>query len=287
MKELWKQLTNRPLLKAFLHYYHVSDIELTSVAVAYYWLISLFPLLMIAVNILPYFQIPISNFLLTLKELLPDTIYDVVAKIAREVLTQPSAGLLSFAVISALWTFSKSMNFLQKAFNKAYGIAKNRGIISHQLMSLLVSLGLQILFALALFLSMFGHMLLDLLKNYWKSESSLFAYLQDFTGPLIYALLFAILIMLYYFLPNVKVGRIRYVLPGSLFVFVTLISLLTIFSAYFNNYVNYLVDVRFFSSIIVVVMMFWFTIIAKILIIGAVINASVQSLKDPDFKAKQ
>ena len=177
------------------------------------------------------------------------------------------------------------MNFLQKSFNKAYGIAKNRGLISHQLMSLLVSLGLQILFALALFLSMFGHMLLDLVKNYWKSESSLFAYLQDFTGPLIYAFLFAILIMLYYFLPNVKVGRIRYVLPGSLFVLLTLISLLTIFSAYFNNYVNYLVDVRFFSSIIVVVMMFWFIIIAKILIIGAVINASVQSLKDPDFKA--
>ena len=287
MVKLWRKITDKPLLKAFLHYYQVSDSELTSVAVAYYWLISIFPLLMIAVNILPYFQIPISNFLLTLKELLPDTIYDVVAKIAREVLTQPSAGLLSFAVISALWTFSKSMNFLQKAFNKAYGIAKNRGIISHQLMSLLVSLGLQILFALALFLSMFGHMLLDLLKNYWKSESSLFAYLQDLTGPLIYVFLFAILIMLYYFLPNVKVSRIRYVLPGSLFVFVTLISLLTIFSAYFNNYVNYLVDVRFFSSIIVVVMMFWFIIIAKILIIGAVINASVQSLKDPDFKAKQ
>ena len=287
MIKLWRKITDKPLLKAFLHYYQVSDSELTSVAVAYYWLISIFPLLMIAVNILPYFQIPISNFLLTLKELLPDTIYDVVAKIAREVLTQPSAGLLSFAVISALWTFSKSMNFLQKAFNKAYGIAKNRGIISHQLMSLLVSLGLQILFALALFLSMFGHMLLDLLKNYWKSESSLFAYLQDFTGPLIYVFLFAILIMLYYFLPNVKVGRIRYVLPGSLFVLLTLISLLTIFSAYFNNYVNYLVDVRFFSSIIVVVMMFWFIIIAKLLIVGAVINASVQSLKDPDFKANQ
>ena len=287
MVKLWRKITDKPLLKAFLHYYQVSDSELTSVAVAYYWLISIFPLLMIAVNILPYFQIPISDFLITLKEFLPDTIYDVVAKISREVLTQPSAGLLSFAVISALWTFSKSMNFLQKSFNKAYGIAKNRGIISHQLMSLLVSLGLQILFALALFLSMFGHMLLDLLKNYWKSESSLFAYLQDFTGPLIYVFLFAILIMLYYFLPNVKVSRIRYVLPGSLFVFVTLISLLTIFSAYFNNYVNYLVDVRFFSSIIVVVMMFWFIIIAKILIIGAVINASVQSLKDPDFKAKQ
>ena len=283
MKKLWKQLTDSPLLKAFLHYYQASDSELTSVAVAYYWLISIFPLLMIVVNILPYFQIPISNFLLTIKEFLPDTIYEVVAKIAREVLTQPSTGLLSFAILSALWTFSKSMNFLQKAFNKAYGIAKNRGIISHQLMSLLVSFGLQILFALALFLSMFGHMLLDFLKSHWQVEGSILSYLQDFTGPLIYALLFAILIMLYYFLPNVKVTRIRYILPGSAFVVLTIVSLLNIFSVYFNNYVNYLVDVRFFSSIIVVVMMFWFILIAKILIIGAVINASVQSLKDPNF----
>ena len=283
MKKLWKQLTDRPLLKAFLHYYQASDSELTSVAVAYYWLISIFPLLMIVVNILPYFQIPISNFLLTIKDFLPDTIYEVVAKIAREVLTQPSTGLLSFAILSALWTFSKSMDFLQKAFNKAYGVAKNRGIISHQLMSLLVSFGLQILFALALFLSMFGHMLLDFLKSHWQVEGSILSYLQDFTGPLIYALLFAILIMLYYFLPNVKVTRIRYILPGSAFVVLTIVSLLNIFSVYFNNYVNYLVDVRFFSSIIVVVMMFWFILIAKILIIGAVINASVQSLKDPNF----
>lgn len=283
MKKLWKQLTDSPLLKAFLHYYQASDSELTSVAVAYYWLISIFPLLMIVVNILPYFQIPISNFLLTIKEFLPDTIYEVIAKIAREVLTQPSTGLLSFAILSALWTFSKSMDFLQKAFNKAYGVAKNRGIISHQLMSLLVSFGLQILFALALFLSMFGHMLLSFLKSHWQVEDSILSYLQDFTGPLIYALLFAILIMLYYFLPNVKVTRIRYILPGSTFVVLTIISLLNIFSVYFNNYVNYLVDVRFFSSIIVVVMMFWFILIAKILIIGAVINASVQSLKDPNF----
>jgi len=283
MKKLWKQLTDRPLLKAFLHYYQASDSELTSVAVAYYWLISIFPLLMIVVNILPYFQIPISNFLLTIKEFLPDTVYEVVAKIAREVLTQPSTGLLSFAILSALWTFSKSMDFLQKAFNKAYGVAKNRGIISHQLMSLLVSFGLQILFALALFLSMFGHMLLDFLKSHWQVEDSILSYLQDFTGPLIYALLFTILIMLYYFLPNVKVTRIRYILPGSAFVVLTIVSLLNIFSVYFNNYVNYLVDVRFFSSIIVVVMMFWFILIAKILIIGAVINASVQSLKDPNF----
>ena len=284
MKKLWIQLTERPLIKAFLHFYKESDSELTSVAVAYYWLISIFPLIMIAVNILPYFQIPISNFLIALKEFLPDSMFEVIEKIVREVLTQPSTGLLSFSVLSALWTFSKSMDFLQKAFNKAYGVAKNRGLISHQLISLLVSFGLQVLFALALFLSMFGQMLLNFLKNYWQSDSILFDYIQDFTGPIIYILLFAILVMLYYFLPNVKVTSIRYILPGSIFVLVTLMLFLNIFSTSINTYVNHLVDVRFFSSIIVVVIMFWFILIAKILILGAVINASVLSLKDPRYK---
>ena len=284
MKKLWIRLTERPLIKAFLHFYKESDSELTSVAVAYYWLISIFPLIMIVVNILPYFQIPISNFLIALKEFLPDSMFEVIEKIVREVLTQPSTGLLSFSVLSALWTFSKSMDFLQKAFNKAYGVAKNRGLISHQLISLLVSFGLQVLFALALFLSMFGQMLLNFLKNNWQSDSILFDYLQDFTGPIIYILLFAILVMLYYFLPNVKVTSIRYILPGSIFVLVILMLFLNIFSTSINTYVNHLVDVRFFSSIIVVVIMFWFILIAKILILGAVINASVLSLKDPRYK---
>ena len=284
MKKWWKELIDKPLLKAFLHYYQASDSELTSVAVAYYWLISIFPLLLVVVNILPYFQIPVANFLKVVNEFLPDTMYDVVAKIITEVLTQPSTGLLSFAVLSALWTFSKSMNFLQKAFNKAYGVAKSRGLIYQQLMSLLVSFGLQILFACALFLSVFGRILLDFLKNYWQSDNPIFVYLEDLTGPLVFTLIFAILVMFYYFLPNVKVRRIRYVLPGSVFVLLTLVLLLNIFSVYINNYVNHLVDVRFFSSVVVVVMMFWFILIAKILIVGAVINASVQSVKDPSLR---
>ena len=284
MKKWWKELIDKPLLKAFLHYYQASDSELTSVAVAYYWLISIFPLLLVVVNILPYFQIPVSNFLKVVNEFLPDTMYDVVAKIITEVLTQPSTGLLSFAVLSALWTFSKSMNYLQKAFNKAYGVAKSRGLIYQQLMSLLVSFGLQILFACALFLSVFGRILLDFLKNYWQSDNPIFVYLEDLTGPLVFTLIFAILVMFYYFLPNVKVRRIRYVLPGSIFVLLTLVLILNIFSASVNHYINNLVEVRFASSIIFVVTMFWFILLAKILIIGAVINASVQSLKDLNFR---
>ncbi|WP_171038864.1 YihY/virulence factor BrkB family protein [Streptococcus pseudopneumoniae] len=275
MKKWWKELIDKPLLKAFLHYYQASDSELTSVAVAYHWLISIFPLLLVVVNILPYFQIPVGEFLGFMKDVLPPSLYEGVEKIAREVLTQPSTGLLSF---------SKSMNFLQKAFNKAYGVEKSRGLISHQMVSLLVSFGLQFLFAFALFLSLFGQMLLALLAHYWTKDGIIYQALQGLAGPLTYALLFAILVMLYYFLPNLSDRKISYTLPGSVFVLLVILGLLTLFSSYLNYYVHHLVDVRILGSVLLVVMMFWFILIAKIVILGAVINASIQSLKDPVFK---
>lgn len=275
MKKWWKELTDKPLVKAFLHYYQASDSELTSVAVAYYWLISIFPLLLVVVNILPYFQIPVGEFLGFMKDVLPPSLYEGVEKIAREVLTQPSTGLLSF---------SKSMNFLQKAFNKAYGVEKSRGLISHQMVSLLVSFGLQLLFAFALFLSLFGQMILDLLAHYWTKDGIIYQSLQGLAGPLIYVLLFAILVMLYYFLPNLSNRKLSYTLPGSAFVLLVILGLLTLFSSYLNYYIHRLVDVRILGSVLLVVMMFWFILIAKIVILGAVINASMQSLKDPVFK---
>jgi len=286
VKKFFAKIRRNQFLRAFFRFYRAADSELTSVAVAYYWLISVFPLLLIVVNILPYFNIPIADFLTAIKDMLPETLYDVVAKVMREVLTQPSTGLLSFSVLSALWTFSKSMNFLQFAFNKAYGVAKSRGLISHRVMSLVVSIGLQILFAFTLFLTMFGHMSLDFLRTYWKLDNQLYQHLQNFTEPLIYALLFAVLVMFYYFLPNVKINKKRYVLPGSVFVLLTILALMNIFSVYMDNYLNHLVDVRFFSSIIMVVMMFWFIMIAKILIVGAVLNASIQSYCESGFQVE-
>jgi len=283
MKKLVSRIGHNPFLQAFFKFYQASEIDLTSIAVAYYLLISIFPLLLIVVNILPYFQIPIAEFLEAIEDVLPESLYEVIAKVIRNVLTQPSSGLLSFSILSALWAFSQSMSFLQKAFNKAYGVAKDRGLISHRLFSIVMSLGLQLLFALSLLLTMFGRMSLRLLHSFWGFDNQLYTSLQKMTQPTIYTLLFLSLLMLYYFLPNVKIKKIRYVLPGTVFVVLTIGVLLNLFSVYLDTYVNHLMDVRFFSSIIVVVMMFWFILIAKILIIGAVINASVQSLKDPSF----
>lgn len=97
-------------------FYQASEIDLTSIAVAYYLLISIFPAIavVVIVDLLPYFQIPIAEFWAQWKIFLPESLYEVVAKVTRNLLTQPSSGLLSFSILSALWAFSQSMSFLQK-----------------------------------------------------------------------------------------------------------------------------------------------------------------------------
>ena len=43
-------------------------------------------------------------------------------------------------------------------------------------------------------------------------------------------------------------------------------------------------SVRFFGSVFVIFVMLWFIIVSKILIIGAILNASYQSCQESEFE---
>lgn len=116
MKKWWKELIDKPLLKAFLHYYQASDSELTSVAVAYYWLISIFPLLLVVVNILPYFQIPVGEFLGFMKDVLPPSLYRRCGKNSQRSLDATFNRFIEFFCFIGVMEFFKIYKFLAKSF---------------------------------------------------------------------------------------------------------------------------------------------------------------------------
>ncbi len=143
-------------------------------------------LIMIMVIILPYFRFQSSNFYWRSRNSLPDTVYDVVAKIVSEFLTSTINWFAEFSRFICTWTFSEINGFPPKPLTKPKG-DQSRGIISHQLMSLLVSFGLQILCLLPLFLSMFGRTCCSTSSKLTGNQTvRYFSYLQDFTGPLVY-----------------------------------------------------------------------------------------------------
>ena len=281
-----KKIRENAFLKAFTRFYKSAETDITSIAMAYYFLISVFPLLLIVANILPYFQIQPDELLAVFRDLLPDSLYTTVAKIVQDVLTKPSTGLLSLSILSALWAFSQSIAFLQKAFNKCYGTKQGRGLIWNRIFGFVMSLGLQILLGLSLALTMFGRMLVGFLYNIWQFDRGLYQQLLTMTEPTVYFMLFLSLILLYFSLPNVKIPKIRYVLPGAAFVLIVIYSLMNLFSVYIDAYLDRFLDARFVGSVVVIIIMFWFILIAKVLIIGAVLNASIQSLYVDQFQSR-
>ena len=57
MKKVLQKVLGQPFIKGFVRFYQSAESDITSIAVAYYLLISIFPLMLIAANILPYFFI--------------------------------------------------------------------------------------------------------------------------------------------------------------------------------------------------------------------------------------
>ena len=163
---------------------------------------------------------------------------------------------------------------------------KERGIIWGRLFSFLISFALQGLFGLSLILSMFGKMIVRYLYQTFSFDRTIYVRLLNLTEPTIYLLLFVSLVLLYYTLPNVKIPKFRYVLPGATFVVAVLYAILNIFWKYVDRYVSHFLDARFFGSVVLAVIMFWFILVAKIMIIGCILNASIQFAREAKFQTR-
>lgn len=111
-----KKIRENEFLRAFFHFYQASEADITSIAVAYYFLISIFPLLLIAANILPYFQIRPDELLVVLKDLLPESLYLTIAKVVRDVLTKPSTRFAEYFYPVCPVDFFPEYDFFAKGF---------------------------------------------------------------------------------------------------------------------------------------------------------------------------
>lgn len=98
MKNLIEKILASRRLNDFMFFYKSAEMNLSSIAVAYYLLLSLFPVLMIVGNILPFLHLDTAVILDFLQDNLPHQLYETVANIVESILSKPSTGLLSVSV---------------------------------------------------------------------------------------------------------------------------------------------------------------------------------------------
>lgn len=277
MKEFFKHLSSWQPLKDFVNFYKSSEMSLSSIAVAYYLLLSIFPLLLILANILPFLNLDTDLILDLLREQVPNQIYEMSVSFIRNVLENPNTGLLSISVLTGFWTFSRALATLQMSMNKAYEVSQHRDFILSRIIGMIVGLGLMILLSLTILISTFGQLVLSYVHdNLFAFDDRLYRTLQSATLPVVIIVVFISLILLYFVLPNVKIHKLRYIMPGTVFSTLILVALPNFFGLYLGRALGQVQDFKLVGSLLIFGVMIWFIFIARVLIIGAILNATYQ-----------
>ena len=286
MVRLLDRLQWRPL-QVYLRHYRSAEIDISTIAVAYYLILTVFPLIVIAANVFPYLNIDTTDLLNFMSEHLPKQFYAPAANVVKDVFSTPSGQLLGVASLTGFWTMIKSLSSLQKAINKVYGASEHRDVFISHIIGGLLSLVILFLLTFALMLSTIVQSVLRVINQTYPIGSKMTQLILNSIQPLSIAVVFLGMMVLYFVLPNVKIRKIRYVMPGTIFTTLVIGYLSNLFGTYVIRTLSRLVDIKLFGSIMIFVFMLWFIFLARILILGAVFNATYQELRQGELKSRR
>ncbi|MED3983758.1 YihY/virulence factor BrkB family protein [Peribacillus simplex] len=237
---------------------------------AYYYLLALFPLLILLLSILPYLNIDIQTALDTIKTFMPSETMEVIEKNIINILSERNGGLLTFGFLGTIWSASNGMNAFIHSMNIAYDVEETRNFIKARFISIVLTLGLVVAFIVMLGLPVFGKVIIDLLQQVIpipEETQILFSLLRWVIAVVIISLVLA---FLYRFAPN-KSFPIKHVIPGAVTATVLWLGISLGFSFYVSNFANY--SSTYGSLGGVIILMLWLYLSGLIFVIGGEINA--------------
>ncbi|TFJ71815.1 YihY/virulence factor BrkB family protein [Carnobacterium maltaromaticum] len=256
--------------------YQEAEVTNSSVVIAYYLLLSFFPIVIIIGNLLPLLNLDINTILPYFSTIIPEAIYKEIVETIHRLLTSSSSGMLSFGIIAAFWAASKGMNAMQVSMNKAYGVEPRKNMFVIRLASLAFTLILVLgIVALVLVFS-FGQVVLNYLTPLLQLPEELVAIFQSVKWPVTLFVLLFVFTLVYYMVPNAQV-KVKFVLPGAIFATIGWVLLSQAFAIYVRYFSGR--TLSYGSVGIFIVLMLWLNGSGIVLTLGAVINASIDEFR--------
>ncbi|MFC2949238.1 YihY/virulence factor BrkB family protein [Virgibacillus sediminis] len=245
------------------------NIPLLAASQAYYYLLSIFPLLIVGFTILPYLNIQPQQAVDFIGNILPSEIASVLQENVISLVETPRGGLLTVGIIGALWSASNAVNAFIKASNEAYEVEETRNFIVVRLIALGLTLGMIISIAVAFLLPIFGNVIINFVESIIGLPPGTSLMLQAVRWGISIIVLTSILLVLYHVAPNKKLP-FKHILPGALTASILWQLISLGFSFYVSNFGNYSATYGSLGGIII--LMIWFFLTGLILMTGAVIN---------------
>ncbi|PAE41268.1 YihY/virulence factor BrkB family protein [Bacillus sp. 7884-1] len=260
----------RSLLRLLWHRIEEDDIPGLSAQLAYFFLLSLFPLLIFIFTLLPYLPIQHHDILGGIADFAPPQTMELIEKNVNYVMNNRNGGLLSFGVIGTIWSASNGIHALVRAFNKAYNVKESRSFIVSRAMAIVLTIGMIFVFIVAVLLPIFGREIGIFLFSYLGFKLEFLRIWEMLRLVISAVILFLIFTGLYWIAPNVKL-RCRSAFPGAGFATVGWILSSYALSFYVSKFNNF--SLTYGSIGAIIVLLIWLYISGFIIILGGEINA--------------
>lgn len=255
-----------------------NDVTGLAAQIAYYFLLSLFPLLIFVVTLLPYLPVDQADILGLVRDFAPGETMSMIEETLQDVMSNRNSGLLSVSIIATIWSASNGMNAIVKSLNRAYDVEESRSFIATRLMSILLTFAMILVFVIALLLPVFGKQIgLFLFSQFGFSDQFLTIW-NGIRWAITPIILFIIFVGLYFFAPSKRIKCLS-AFPGAIFATLGWVLASLAFSYYVGSFGNYSATYGSIGGIIV--LMIWFYLTGIIIMIGGEINALV-TIKDKD-----
>ena len=261
--------------KIFIDTFQQAEVNIYAIVITYYLLLSFFPLLIALGNILPYLNLNDQNVLPYIQELLPPYVYNTVSETVSSLLKTSSGGLLSISAIGTFWAVSKGINGIRISLDKAYGVEKEKLQFLRRLFSFLMVFLLMLSIFFLLLIMGFGQTVLEYVLPIFGLPEEILTTFKTLRWPLTSSVLLVILIMLYYFVPSAKV-HFRTILPGAVFTTIGWMLVTQFYSIYISYFSKRINSYGAIGSVIFFIL--WLNIAATLIIVGGVINVTIEKL---------
>ena len=264
------KLTIKKFVKEMYYRLMYDEISLLSANLSYYFILSLFPMLIVALALTPYFKIDQQFLLEKIHSFAPGDLGDYLFDMISEVLNNKNNTIITVGIVFTLWSASSGIYGIIIAFNNAFRVRDGRIWIVTKLISVVITALFLVGMFVVLALVVFGKQLTYLLFHKFNLDEGFYNLwsVLNYSFPILFT--FIVFVFLYIMGPNLKLKAIS-ILPGSIFATVSWTLISRLFGYYIDHFSSYIKTYGTIGAFMAFII--WLYITGYILIIGAEINA--------------
>jgi membrane protein len=216
--------------------------------------------------------------------LIPEKVVATLTPRIDEIVSGPPQGLLTLAIVGAIWTASSAVEGLRTILNRAYRVHTPPAYIFRRLLSIAQFLLLTAVLMIAMLVLIFFPLLWEVISPYFPGARLWEDYWSNLRFALTGFLMLLVVSCTYYILPNIR-QRWRAVMPGAFVVVIGWMIAGTIFSAYLRHFNQ--VNLIYGSLGGIIVSLLFLYIFGMILVYGAEFNYHISRLLGERVEARE